>query len=116
MDIETLRGICGSLPSVTEDVKWGNDFCFSIGEKMFCVMSLESPLKVSFKVKDEEFDELSNSTGIIPAPYVARYKWVLVEDVSVFNKSKWEYYIRQSYELVKEKLPKKLLAQINQHP
>jgi len=115
VDIETLTKICKELSSVTEDIKWANDLCFLIGGKMFCVMSLETPLKVSFKVKDEEFDELSGSNGIIPAPYVARYKWILVEDVSVFNKQKWEHYIRQSYELVKQKLPKKVLTQINLH-
>ena len=112
MDIETIRSICKKLPSVTEDIKWGDDLCFMVGEKMFCVAVLNPPLKVSFKVKDEEFEELSNQPGIIPAPYVARYKWVLVEDVSVFNPKQWEHYIYQSYNLVKAKLPKKKLAEI----
>jgi len=112
MDIEKLRDICTSLPHVTEDVKWGNDLCFLIGEKMFCVTGFETPLKISLKVTDEEFDELSNSPGIIPAPYVARYKWVLVEDVNRFTMQQWEFYIKQSYELVKAKLPKKVLDQL----
>ncbi|MEP7322249.1 MAG: hypothetical protein ABI761_10030 [Saprospiraceae bacterium] len=67
---------------------------------------------VSFKVRDEEFDELSSLPGIKPAPYVARYKWILIEDEHVLSSSKWEYYIRQSYDLVKSKLPKKLLLQL----
>lgn len=112
MDIEIITGICKALPAVTEDVKWGNDLCYMIGGKMFCVLSLDSPLKVSFKVPDEEFDELSASKGIIPAPYVARYKWVLVEDAHVLSKQKWEHYVRQSYELVKAKLPRKILSQL----
>jgi predicted DNA-binding protein (MmcQ/YjbR family) len=76
MNIETLRELCRSLPAVTEDVKWGHDLCFSVAGKMFCVAALDGPLTVSFKVKDDEFDELSNSPGLRPAPYVARYKWV----------------------------------------
>jgi hypothetical protein len=85
MDIETLRNICTGLPHVTEDVKWGNDLCFLIGGKMFCVAGLDQqPLTVSLKVTDEEFDELSNSPGIVPAPYVARYKWILLQDVCRF--------------------------------
>ena len=111
MNIETLRDYCRSLPAVTEDVKWGHDLCFSVAKKMFCVAALDGPLTVSFKVKDEEFDELSNSPGIRPAPYVARYKWVLVEEVSRLSRKEWEHYIRQSYDLVRAKLPKKVARQ-----
>ena len=111
MDIETLGDLCRSLPAVTEDVKWGKDLCFSVAGKMFCVAGLEGPLTVSFKVRDEEFDELSSSPGMCPAPYVARYKWVLVEDVNKLNRKQWEHYVKQSYELVRSKLPKKLAKQ-----
>jgi len=109
MDIELLRNICRSLPGVTEDIKWGNDLCFLVADKMFCVAGLQVPLTVSFKVRDEEFDELTNSPGIVPAPYVARYKWVLVEEVSRLSKKQWEHFIKQSYELVKSKISKKIL-------
>src|SRR5687767_2287991 len=112
MDIESLQKFCKSLPSVTEDIKWGNDLCFSIGNKMFCVADLQTPTSVSFKVKDEEFDELSSGPGIEPAPYVARYKWVLVTDLNRLSKKEWEHYIRQSYDLVKSKLPKKILKDL----
>ncbi len=107
MDIEGIRSICKKLPDVTEGVKWGADLCFMISEKMFCVTPLEGPLTASFKVTDEEFEELSARPGIVPAPYVARYKWVLVENPRVLTKKQWEFYITQSYELVKSKLPKK---------
>ena len=114
MDIETIRTICKELPHVTEDVKWEHDLVFSIGLKMFCVTGLdETPVSVSFKVKDEEFEELSNSSGFKPAPYVARYKWVLLEDISMLKKSELEAYIRQSYELVKEKLSAKIRKELD---
>ena len=103
-----LREICASLTAVTEDVKWGNDLVFSVGDKMFCVASLELPFSCSFKVPDDEFDELSIQNGFMPAPYMARAKWVLVTDPSSLNKKQWELYIKQSYELVKIKLTKKL--------
>src|SRR5688572_26993119 len=109
MNVESIQKICKSLPSVTEDIKWGNDLCFSIGTKMFCVAGLQTPSSVSFKVKDEEFDEMSARDGLEPAPYVARYKWVLVTDLNKLSKKELEHYIRQSYELVKSKLPKKVL-------
>jgi predicted DNA-binding protein (MmcQ/YjbR family) len=111
MDIETLREFCLTLPAATEDVKWGQDLCFSVAGKMFCVAGLDGPLSVSFKVKDEEFEELSNSCGMRPAPYVARYKWVLVEDVDALSRKEWKHYIKQSYDLVRAKLPKRVARQ-----
>jgi predicted DNA-binding protein (MmcQ/YjbR family) len=112
MNIESLQKICKSLPAVTEDIKWGNDLCFSIGKKMFCVIGLQIPSSASFKVKDEEFEEMSTREGLVPAPYVARYKWVLVTDLDKLSKKEWEFYINQSYHLVKSKLPKKILNEL----
>ena len=112
MNIELLRAFCKKLPHTTEDIKWGNDLCFCIAEKMYCVTSLQPPFAVSFKVRDDEFEELSSSEGIIPAPYVARYKWILVRDADRFSKKEWENYIRQSYELVKKNLPKKVQGKL----
>ena len=111
MNIETLRNFCMSLPAATEDIKWDQDLCFSVAGKMFCVAGLEGPLTVSFKVRDEEFDELTGAPGMRPAPYVARYKWVLVEEVGRLSRVEWEHYLRQSYQLVRAKLPKKLAKQ-----
>jgi predicted DNA-binding protein (MmcQ/YjbR family) len=112
MDIEQLRNFCLSLPSVTEDVKWGNDLCFSVGGRMFCVAALEPPFKCSFKVKDEEFEELSVKEGFLQAPYMARAKWVLVTQPGSLHKNEWEAFIRQSYELVKARLTKKVRTEL----
>jgi predicted DNA-binding protein (MmcQ/YjbR family) len=108
MDIEQLRTICLQLPAVTEDVKWDHDLVFSIGDKMFCVASLEPPFTCSFKVPDAEYEELSVQQGFKPAPYMARAKWVLITQPNVMNKRQWEERIRQSYDLVTAKLTKKL--------
>ncbi|HXB43027.1 MAG TPA: MmcQ/YjbR family DNA-binding protein [Puia sp.] len=114
MYIEKIRSICIGLPAVTEDIKWGNDLCFMVGGKMFCVILLESPFKVSFKVIDEEFEILISKKGILAAPYAARHKWVLVEDTTLFKLKEWEQYLIRSYNLVKAKLPKKTQQQIDQ--
>jgi len=111
MNIEQLQAFCKSLPGVTEDIKWGNDLCFSIGKKMFCVTGLQPPMTASFKVKDEEFEELISTPDIISAPYVGRYKWVLVQKASRLSKKEWEHYVRQSYELIRAQLSKKVLKE-----
>jgi predicted DNA-binding protein (MmcQ/YjbR family) len=109
MNIEDIRAFCKKLPGTTEDVKWGNDLCFCIGGKMYCVLPLSGELSATFKVTPEEFDELSVSEGFIPAPYLARNKWVCLKDVSVLKRKVLEDYIKQSYELIKVKVPKKAL-------
>lgn len=114
MSVEEIQNICRQLPAVTEDIKWGHDLVFSVGEKMFCVVGLDqSPTTASFKVRDDEFEEISNSPGFKPAPYVARYKWVLIEDINKMKKADWEKYLLQSYELVKNKLPLKVRKQFD---
>ena len=107
MDIEVLRTICLSFPAVTEDVKWGNDLCFCVGGKMFCVTNLEPPHTFSFKVTDAEFEELSQAEGFKPAPYMARAKWVLVTDSSKLSRKDLKNYLQQSYELITAKFSRK---------
>ena len=114
MDIEELRLFCLSLPHATEDVKWGNDLCFCIAEKMFCACTLDAPLRVSFKVPQEDFEELTNSQDIIPAPYLARHKWVYVQNANRLQMEEWEKYLRQSYQLIRDKLPSRIQKQLDE--
>lgn len=108
MTLEDIKSICEKLPGVTVDVKWGADLCFCIAKKMFCVTGLErQPVSVSFKVTDDEFDEVSARKGFRPADYVARYKWVTIDDINMTSRKELEKFIRQSYDLVKARLPRK---------
>ena len=114
MNIEEIQIICRGMRAISEDIKWGHDLVFSIGGKMFCVVGLDqSPTSASFKVRDEEFDEMCNRPGFKPAPYVAKYKWVLIEDINKMKKTEWKQYLRQSYDLVKDKLSTKLKKQLD---
>ena len=113
MNIEDIQTFCKNLPATTEDVKWGHDLVFSTGAKMFCVVGLsESPTTASFKVTDEEFDEICSRKGFKPAPYVAKYKWVHVDDINKMSKTEWKKFLKQSYELMKEKLSAKIKKQL----
>ena len=108
MKVEDIRAIALKCPHATEDVKWGADLCFCISEKMFCVTSMEDEVKFSLKVPDDEFEELCQRQGFIAAPYMARNKWVMIDESARLSKKELEGLIKRSYELVKAKLPKKL--------
>jgi predicted DNA-binding protein (MmcQ/YjbR family) len=113
MLIEELQKICQKFKGMTEDIKWENHLCFNVGEKMFLVTSPDTiPHSASFKVADEEFEELSQQEGFMPAPYLGRYKWVHLDDINRLSKKQWEYYAEQSYRLISSKLPGKIKKQI----
>ena len=98
-----------AFPGVTEDVKWGNDLCFSVGKKMFAVTGIDSQADgISFKCTPEKFAELVERDGIMPAHYVARYHWVTVTDPKAVTPAELKDLIGKSYQLVFDKLPTKV--------
>ena len=112
MFLDELRTICHTLPGTTEDIKWESDLCFNIGGKMYCVASLEIPTTISLKVKDEEFEEISSRPDFQPAPYLARYHWVMLKSPEKLSRKELEKLIRDSYQMIKSKLPGKILSQL----
>jgi predicted DNA-binding protein (MmcQ/YjbR family) len=109
MDVEWLRKICLSLPHTTEQVQWGNDLLFKVHGKMFAITPLEpAPVCLSFKCSDEVFAELTERPNIIPAPYLARAKWVALERHDAISRDELADLLRASYHLVLAKLPKRL--------
>ena len=108
MTADELRKLCTSLPGATENVQWGDDRVFKIGGKMFACSGLERGSKYSFKVDDERFLELTDRQGVVPAPYLARAKWVQIDPTECeLPDSELEQLVRRSFELVFAKLPKK---------
>jgi predicted DNA-binding protein (MmcQ/YjbR family) len=114
MDHESVRAYCLSLPHVTEDVQWGADLLFRIGNKMFAVLSLEpvSDHCMSLKCTPEKFAELTEREGLVPAPYVARYHWVALQNFGALKDSELKPLLKNAYELIREKLPKKVADQL----
>ena len=116
-DIDWVRELCLSFPHVSEQVTWGADLTFRISGKIFAVTVLE-PAKVwlSFKCSPENFAELAERQGIIPAPYMARAQWVALETKDALAKQELASLLRESYELVLAKLPKKTREALLQPP
>jgi len=100
-----------ALPHTTEEVLWGGDLVFKIGGKMYAAAPLEpADVYLSFKSTPEEFAELVERPGIIPAPYSARYHWVALENEDALPRAEIKRLLKQAYGLVLEKLPKKKQA------
>lgn len=117
MDFEKAKALCRTFPGCTEDIKWGADAVFSVGLKMFAVTGSAVPATgMSFKVDDERFLELTDRPGIVPAPYLARAKWVYIEDARALSDQEAAALLRRSYELVFAKLTKKLQREILEAP
>lgn len=111
MNSTQLRALIGAWPGVTEDLKWGNDLVFSVGEKMFCVIDATPASdggsgRLSFKADDDRFLELTDRPGIIPAPYMARAKWISLAEPGAMSDAELAPLLRRSYELVRAKLTK----------
>jgi len=111
-DVEWIRKLCLSFADVTEDMPWGDDLCFKVRGKTFTGMVLSDGRfpRITLKCAPEAFHELLEIEGISPAPYVGRYKWVMLANSNILPASELEALIRQSYELVASKARKKKAA------
>jgi predicted DNA-binding protein (MmcQ/YjbR family) len=113
MSIEDLMTICRKLKGMTTDIKWEDHLCFNVGEKIFLITSPDSvPPTASFKVKEEDFDRLTEREGIDQARYFARRKWVSVDDIDRLTNKEWEQCISESYRLVVSTLTRKKRSEL----
>lgn len=115
MNVESIRDYCLGLPHVTEIVQWGEHLVLKVGGKMFAVLALEpqDDVVLSFKAKPDQFFELQERPGIIPAPYLARNQWLALERFDVLRDDELKELLATSYRLVYEKLPKRVKEGLN---
>ena len=101
MNVDSVRHFCLSFPQTKEKLQWGETLCFKVGGKIFATLSLDSvPPSICFKCEPAKFEELLEQEGIKPAPYVGRYKWVLVQGLDVLRDEELEELLNQSYQMV----------------
>jgi predicted DNA-binding protein (MmcQ/YjbR family) len=107
MDLESIRRFCLRLPHVTEQVQWGGHLVFKVGGKMFLVTALEpSEYALSIKVSLEAFEQLQEIEGIVPAPYLARARWLGLRIFSLLGDEELRELIRNAHALVLQNLPR----------
>ena len=107
-DVEWIRKLCLSFPDTSENIQWAEDLCFKVRGKLFTIVDLShgNLAPVCLKCTPEKFDELLEVEGISQAPYVGRYKWILLGNSNILSATELEALIRQSYDLVVAKAPK----------
>lgn len=114
MNTDSIREHCISLPNTTENLQWGDHLCFKIGGKLFAILPLgPEGTRLTFKASEESFAELVEVEGIIPAPYLARAKWVALERLDALRDGALRDLLSESYRLVMEKLPAKKRQQLS---
>ena len=107
MHVDEIREYCLAFPEATENLQWGDDLCFKVRGKIFVTLALTAvPQKVCFKCTPETFGELIEREDIRPAPYVGRYKWVILDRLGALQSDELKELIRQSYEMAAAKAPK----------
>jgi predicted DNA-binding protein (MmcQ/YjbR family) len=117
MNIDQLRKICLGFAGATEQIQWKDDLLFKVGGKMFAVTPLEpARLWLTLKADPEEFEELTERPGIIPAPYLARAKWISIETPESLPQAEVAALLGKSYELVRAKLSRGARESLSSKP
>lgn len=105
MDVDSVRHFCLSFAQAKEKLQWGENLCFKVRGKIFAILNLGAvPQSVCFKCDPERFGELLEIEGVVPAPYLGRYKWVLAERLDALRDDELEELLSESYRMVTEKL------------
>ncbi|MBK7105071.1 MAG: MmcQ/YjbR family DNA-binding protein [Ignavibacteriae bacterium] len=109
MELEKLREYCLNKNGSKEDFPFDEEtLVFKVGSKMFCLVSMETPLKINLKCEPEDVINLiEENEEIMPGYHMNKKYWITINlDGKLSNKFVFNL-IDNSYKLVYEKLPKK---------
>lgn len=85
MNTEDLKALCSSLPGAASMLHGApsNVLVYAVGGKNFAWFKTSEPEKwrFSLRVLPERFLELTDTPGIKPARYMARFHWVTIVQV-----------------------------------
>ncbi len=118
MNLEKVRKHCLAFPGATEQIQWGADLVYKVGGRMFAVAATDHAAahRLSFKCTDEGFAELLEYDGIVPAPYLARARWVALQRFDALTDAELRQRLREAYDAVFARLTKRAQAAISAAP
>lgn len=105
MTPDEIKAHCLALPDAAYSLKWGDDHCYTIAEKMFCAHGPDGN-GLSFKCSPDAFQMLVESGVGAPAKYLARAKWVTVKADAIPDEE-LKARLTHAYGIVRSSLPKK---------
>jgi len=107
-----IETFCLSLPGARLSIQWGADHVYKVGDKMFAVQGPPEtkPHTLSFKTGDDSFVILTGEKGIVPAPYLARAKWVQLQKLDALGAKDLKAYLTRAHAIVAAGLTRKKRA------
>ncbi|WP_426031464.1 MmcQ/YjbR family DNA-binding protein [Caulobacter sp. DWP3-1-3b2] len=111
MTPKTFDAAAMALPGATMTVQWGDNHVYKVGGKMFAVLGGAIGGKgFSLKASDVAFEVLGETGQAVPAPYLARAKWLYFEDLAGQDKAEVNDWLKTAHGLIAAKLTKKVRA------
>lgn len=109
MNIEQFRDFCLALPGVTEEFPFGEEtLVYKVMGKMFTLTSLDSFESINLKCDPEIAVELRERyDGVSPGYHMNKKHWNTVDVHAGISDKLICQWIRDSYDLVVDSLPKK---------
>ena len=117
MTLVEYNRFCRSLTATTTVVQWGGAHVWKVGGKVFAIgrdNDDDGALHVTFKCSAMSYDMLRDMPGCRPAPYLASrgMLWIQRTSAEALDDRGLKDYLRASYNLVIDGLPKRLKQEI----
>lgn len=107
MNRDQFDAFCATLPATTNVIQWGASSVWKVGGKIFSICSrwgAGDHAKISFKCSEMSYSVLCDREGIIPAPYLARAKWVQLDALDAMSNTDIKLYITEAHRIITAKL------------
>jgi predicted DNA-binding protein (MmcQ/YjbR family) len=123
MNREKFDAYCKTLKASTHVIQWRGASVWKVGAKIFAISirvkdktSSTITDKTSFKCSDLSFRILIEQPGIIPAPYLARAKWVQIEGPDSMPNADLKTYLEEAHSIISAKLTKTTQRELDLTP
>lgn len=115
MNIEEFREFCLKLKGVTEELPFDEDtLVFKVMGKMFALTGIESFASINVKCDPDTAIELREQyEAVKPGYHMNKKHWNTIMNNSDMSDKEMLHWVQCSYDLIVEKLPKKVKAELD---